>query len=287
MDPNQLELALVAQRNEITEHAIYRQLAEQCRNDANRQVLNRISEQERGHAQFWHSRTGKTVNPDAFRVFRVSLLARLLGLTFVLKQMERQEGTGAKRYAQLADAFPEAEAFAKDEQRHEREILNMLDEEKLRYIGSIVLGLNDALVELTGSLAGFTLALGSTKLITLAGLVTGISAAMSMAASDYLASKAEGDTMAKKSAVYTGVAYIVTVVCLILPYLLCNNRFVALSLTLVTAVAIIFAFNYYLSVAKDLNFRQRFSEMTLISLGVAAFSFGVGYALKALLGVDG
>lgn len=287
MDSNQLELALVVQRNEITEHAIYRRLAEQCTNDANREVLNRISEQERGHAQFWQGRTGRTVNPDAFRVFRVSLLARLLGLTFVLKQMERQEGTGAKRYARLAEAFPEAEAFAKDEQQHEREILNMLDEEKLRYIGSIVLGLNDALVELTGSLAGFTLALGSTKLITLAGLVTGISAAMSMAASDYLASKAEGDAMAKKSAVYTGVAYIVTVLCLILPYLLCGNRFIALSLTLVMAVVIIFAFNYYLSVAKDLNFKQRFSEMTLISLGVAAFSFGVGYALKMLLGVDG
>ena len=107
-----------------------------------------------------------------------------------------------------------------------------------------------------------------------------------MAASDYLSSKAEGDTKAGKSAIYTGVAYFITVILLILPFLLLNNQFVALGLTLSTAVIIIFLFNYYLSVAKDLNFKARFLEMSLISLGVAAFSFLVGYALKFLLGVE-
>jgi len=49
---------------------------------------------------------------------------------------------------------------------------------------------------------------------------------------------------------------------------------------------IIFAFNYYIATAKDLNFKARFWEMTIISLGVAAFSFLVGYLLKGALGVD-
>lgn len=141
-------------------------------------------------------------------------------------------------------------------------------------------------MELTGALAGFTLALSDNRIISLVGLVTGISAALSMAASDYLSSKAEGDTKARKSAIYTGVAYFITVILLILPFLLLNNQFVALGLTLSTAVIIIFLFNYYLSVAKDLNFKARFLEMSLISLGVAAFSFLVGYALKFLLGVE-
>ncbi|MGC3979324.1 MAG: VIT1/CCC1 transporter family protein [Paludibacteraceae bacterium] len=162
----------------------------------------------------------------------------------------------------------------------------MLDEEKLRYVGSIVLGLNDALVELTGSLAGFTLALSDRRVITLAGLVTGISATFSMAASDYLSSKTEGDEIAKKSALYTGVAYLITVILLILPFLLLSNKFISLPITLFTAVFIIFGFNYYISVAKDLNFKVRFWEMTVISMGVTAFSFVVGYLLKTLLGVD-
>jgi VIT1/CCC1 family predicted Fe2+/Mn2+ transporter len=153
-------------------------------------------------------------------------------------------------------------------------------------MGSIVLGLNDALVELTGALAGFTLALGETKIISLAGLVTGISAAFSMAASDYLSCKADNDPRAVKSAVYTGTAYIITVAVLILPFLLIPNKFMALGITLALAVFIILIFNYYLSTAKDLDFKRRFGEMTFISLGVAALSFGVGFVLKNVLGVD-
>jgi VIT1/CCC1 family predicted Fe2+/Mn2+ transporter len=207
-------------------------------------------------------------------------------MTFILKQMEKKEDLSSKQYSELSSVFPELEHFSKEEKEHEKTILEMLDEESLQYIGSIVLGLNDALVELTGSLAGFTLALGGTKVISLAGLVTGISAALSMAASDYLSSKAEGDARAKKSAVYTGISYILTVILLILPFLLMTSKYGALAITLATAVFIIFCFNYYISVAKDLSFRQRFFEMTFISFGVAAFSFIIGYVLKLILGVD-
>ena len=63
--------------------------------------------------------------------------------------------------------------------------------EPYRYTGSIVLGLNDALVELTGALAGLTLALQDTKLIALTGSITGIAAALSMGASEYLSTKSE------------------------------------------------------------------------------------------------
>ncbi|HOJ67111.1 MAG TPA: rubrerythrin family protein, partial [Paludibacteraceae bacterium] len=114
----------------------------------------------------------------------------------------------------------------------------------------------------------------------------GISAALSMAASDYLSTKAEGDTRAAKSAAYTGVTYFLTVILLILPFLLMPNKFGALALTLSIAVLIIFCFNYYISVAKNLSFKPRFIEMTTISLGVAAFSFFIGYLLNQILGVN-
>jgi VIT1/CCC1 family predicted Fe2+/Mn2+ transporter len=107
-----------------------------------------------------------------------------------------------------------------------------------------------------------------------------------MAASEYLSSKAEGSSRAGKSAVYTGVAYLVTVILLILPYLFIAEKFICLAITLAVVIGIIFLFNYYLSVAKDVSFKHRFLEMSAISLGVAAFSFLVGYLLKILLGVD-
>jgi vacuolar iron transporter family protein len=286
MDAKTKQRAIQAQRAEITEYHIYTQLSARTKDKNNAEILQEIGLEEKKHADFWKTKTGLDVKPDSWKLFRTVFLARLLGLSFVLKQMEKKEGTGAKAYNNLADLYPETKQFSEDEKRHEKELLAMLDEEALQYVGSIVLGLNDALVELTGSLAGFTLALGDTKIISLAGLVTGISAALSMAASDYLSSKAEGDAKAKKSAVYTGVAYFFTVILLILPFLLLMNKFVALGITLATAVLIIFCFNYYISMAKDLNFKARFLEMTFISLGVAAFSFLVGFALKSILGID-
>jgi len=286
MDATLLKTALAAQRNELTEHLVYTKLADLCKDEKNAEVLRSIGKAEKRHAAFWKTKTGIEVKASSFRVFTQVALARVFGLTFVLKRMEKKEGTASKKYAALEDAFPETKKISEEEGEHEQELLSMLNEELLQYVGSIVLGLNDALVELTGALAGFTLALANTKIISLAGLVTGISAAFSMAASDYLSSKAEGDPRAAKSAVYTGVAYIITVALMILPFLISTNKFLSLGITLCIVVTIIFLFNYYLAVAKDLNFKRRFFEMTFISLGVAAFSFFIGWILKGVLGVD-
>ncbi|HOH54905.1 MAG TPA: VIT1/CCC1 transporter family protein, partial [Paludibacteraceae bacterium] len=267
-------------------HLIYLKLADSCKDENNARILREIGEQELEHSKYWENKSGIKVKPDYARIRRTVFMAHLLGLSFVLKQMEKREGTGSKLYDELSTVYPETKLFSEQENAHEQQLLAMLDEEKLQYVGSIVLGLNDALVELTGALAGFTLALGNTRIISLAGLVTGISAALSMAASDYLSTKAEGDSRAAKSAVYTGISYFLTVILLILPFLLMPSKFGALVVTLSIAVLIIFCFNYYISVAKNLSFKPRFIEMTTISLGVAAFSFFIGYVLNQLLGVN-
>jgi len=142
-------------------------------------------------------------------------------------------------------------------------------------------------VELTGALAGLTLALQNTSLIALSGLITGIAAAMSMAASEYLSTRSEGGSKnPTKSAIYTGITYILTVTILILPYLLLDNYYVCLAVALASAVIIIAAFNYYISVAKDEPFRKRFFEMAGISLGVAALSFVLGFIIRNTLGIE-
>jgi len=286
MDNRIKSLILKIQCNEITEHIIYLKLADLSGNQKNAEILRRIGNQELAHYRYWKTKTNTEIKPDKFRVFRTVMMAKLLGLSFVLKLMEKREGTGSSTYQKIAEIYPESKRFAEEEAIHEKELLDMLDEEVLQYVGSIVLGLNDALVELTGALAGFTLALGDNKIISLAGLVTGISAALSMAASDYLSSKAEGNSQAKKSALYTGMAYFITVILLILPFLLISSKFISLAITLSTAVLIIFFFNFYIATARNLNFRERFTEMTIISLGVAALSFLVGFFLKNLIGVD-
>ncbi len=122
------------------------------------------------------------------------------------------------------------------------------------------------------------------------GLITGIAASLSMAASEYLSSKSEGVVGSAKNpltaASFTGLAYVFTVVVLILPFLLVANVYLALGLTLTAAVLIIAVFTGYISVAKELAFWPRFFEMALISLGVAAVSFVLGWVVRLVFGLE-
>jgi VIT1/CCC1 family predicted Fe2+/Mn2+ transporter len=281
------EKLLGYQRNEITEHHIYRQLAQTIRSPDNRRILEQIADDELGHYQQWKTYTEQDVTPDRRKVWRFYLIGRLLGFTFAVKLMERGEQGAQEAYGALSEHIPEAEAIAHDENGHEDALIGLLDEEQLRYAGSMVLGLSDALVELTGTLAGLTLAFQNTRLIALSGSITGIAAALSMGASEYLSTKSEETGKSPlKASLYTGAAYIVTVLLLILPYLLLENYFLCLAVTLAGAVIIIALFNYYISVAKDEPFKQRFLEMAGLSLGVAGLSFVVGLLIREFLGVE-
>jgi VIT1/CCC1 family predicted Fe2+/Mn2+ transporter len=278
---------LVHQKNEITEHHIYTRLAKKVRDPENRRILENIADDELRHYHIWRTHTRQDVEPDQWKIRKYYWISRIFGFTFGVKLMEGDEEDAQESYAQLRDVIPEAEAIIHEENQHETALLQMLDEERLQYTGSMVLGLSDALVELTGALAGLTLALQNTKLIALTGSITGIAAALSMGASEYLSTKAE-ETVRNpvKAAVYTGGTYLITVLILVLPYLVLNNYYICLGCTLIGAVSIIAVFNYYISVTKEEPFRKRFFEMTGLSLGVAAISFFIGFLIRTFLGID-
>jgi len=278
---------ILFQRTEITEYHIYKRLAQRIKSRENAKVLDQIAEDELRHYNGWKEYTKEEVQPRWFFVWFYYLVSMLFGFTFGVKLMEMGEEAAQVNYAAVAKEIPEAAKYQQEENAHEDQLINMLDEERLQYAGSVVLGLNDALVELTGALAGLTLALQNTKLIALSGLITGVAASLSMAASEYLSTRSE-DTQKHpvRAAVYTGIAYISTVTLLILPYLLFENYYLDLVIALTTAVIIIAVFNYYVSVAKGESFRERFIEMAGLSLSVAAFSFVIGYFIRIWLGIE-
>ncbi|MBQ3151462.1 MAG: VIT1/CCC1 transporter family protein [Clostridia bacterium] len=276
------------QQNELTESVIYENIAKFAKGEENKKTLLRLSAEEKAHYEIWKNYTGIEMKPQKGKIAKYTAIARILGFTFAVKLMEKGEGVAQDIYEQLTQEVPESKDIKKQEEEHEQSLLQMLDEERLQYVGSMVLGLNDALVELAGSLAGFTFALQNTRLVALSGLIVGISATFSMASSEFLAAKSEGRSDALKSCSYTGIAYLVTVILLILPYMLFDvNQYIpALVTMLLIIVAIIAGFTYYTSVAKDQPFKSRFLEMALISIGVAVISFGVGLLAKKFLGVD-
>jgi len=276
------------QQGEITESAIYRKIAKFVKKESDRETLLRIADEEERHAGIWQKYTGKMPKPEMRRVRFFGFLARVLGYTFAIKKMEMGEESAQDKYEFLKDEVPEAAAVMEDEQKHEKELIAMLDEDRLKYIGSMVLGLSDALVELTGTLAGLTFALRDTRLVALSGLITGVSATLSMASSEYLSAKSDGRNDALKSCSYTGIAYLITVAAMILPYLLLPSALygAALAIMLTVVVCEIAMFSYYISVTQELKFRSRFVEMAGISLGVALLAFVIGLLAKQLLGVD-
>lgn len=279
---------LTFQQDEVDSNVIYTTIADLLGDDPNAQIIRSIAAEEAKHAARWEALTGKKLKPSRLKVLLFTLTAKILGITFAIKRLELGESEGQEGYKAVLSDFPEIQAVIDEESAHEDALITMIDEERLKYAGSVVLGLNDALVELTGALAGFTFAFQNTRLIAMTGLITGISAAFSMASSEYLSQRSEGDGSVSpvKSALYTGIAYILTVALLVLPFFLTSNFLLALGITLIIVVLIILGFNYYLCTAKDLPFRRHFLEMFVVSLGVTLLSFVVGVLVKKFLGVE-
>ena len=204
---------------------------------------------------------------------------KIFGLTFVLNLMESGEAGAIEEYEAISEQFPIARKILEDESRHEEELAAMIEEDGLSYISSMVLGLNDAPVELTGALAGFTLALNDNKMIGYNGFITGVAATLSMAASEYLSKKTDsGEKHPLKAAVYTGLAYLFTVALLLAPYIIpgllpADRRPDYSGLQLFCSWLLQYSF-------------RRFREMLTISFSVALISFFIGWGARAWLQID-
>lgn len=277
---------LAAQRNEITESLVYEKLSKSVGDPRNSKILKKISKDEMSHHDSWKKHTKEDVKPHKLKMWKYILISRLFGITFGLKLMERGEEKAQTNYKKLAEFAPIARRIEKDEVKHEKQLLGMIDEDRLKYTTSMLYGLSDALVEITGALAGFTITFRNTALIALAGFITGVAAAMSMGASQYLAVKLEkGHRSPRKAAAYTGSAYILTVLFLICPYAIFANPYLALLSTIINAVAVIFIFTFYISVTQELPLKSRFLEMLVISLGVAGLAFLIGFLTRLFLNI--
>ena len=286
VDKELKEKILRIQRNEITEQVIYQRLANILKDRNKAEILRKIAKEELSHYDFWNNFTQETTTPDRLKILFYVFISKVFGLTFGLKLMESQEIIAQDVYDKLRTVSDGVDKIINDENKHENQLIDLIDEERLKYASSVVLGLNDAMVELTGALVGFTLALQNTKLVGIVGLITGIAASLSMAASEYLSTKHEAtEKDPLKASIYTGIAYIGTVTLLILPYLFFKNIYICLSLVGMVVLSVIFVFTFYISVAKELDFKKRFLEMIGISLGVAAINFVIGIIIRNVFGI--
>lgn len=287
LSPDVLGLVEFMYDAEATDAKLYAALAKQTKSEHNRGLLEKMAHDEEKHCNIWGRYLQRPPRVDKGKVWFFSILARIFGLVFVINLMESGEDKAVATYSKMGETLPVALTILEDEQKHEDYLISMLKEERLSYISSMVLGLNDALVELTGALAGFTLALNDNTMIGLAGFITGVAATLSMAASEYLAKKADPhENHPLKAASYTGIAYLITVVLLLTPYALTTKPLLALGFCLFNATLVIVGFTFFVSVVRKQSFWHGFREMMLISFSVALISFLIGWGARLWLNLD-
>ena len=290
LDKETLSMISSFQQDEINSHEIYKRLSKRIKDKHNAEILNHISEDELKHYHTFKEFTKKDIKKQRMKISFFYYITIIFGLTFGIRLMERSEKDAQSQYYNLGKKFPPLLDMIKDEERHESELIDMLNDELLIYVSSIVLGLSDALVELTGALAGFTFSLKDANVIAAAGVIVGVSAACSMAASEYLSQSEDTNRDESKSALkaslYTGFSYLIVVIILISPYILLKNVYISVAITLIFALIIIFVFTYYSTVAKNTNFKRRFLEMAGLSMAVAIFTLFLGFFANAAFGIN-
>lgn len=280
-----IDVVLDFQRNEITEAQVYGFLSKLAKGK-NKEILNKIRNDELKHYQMWREISGQDVNINWLKVSYYSLLALIFGVTFAIKLMEKGEQSAELAYKGIASQYAQAEAIYKDEENHEETLYQLIEEEKLSYLGSIVLGLNDALVEITGTLAGLSFALRVSQTVGIAGLITGVAASLSMAASEYLSQVADGKPNPVKAAIYTLIAYFVVVLGLVLPYFFIGNAVTAFVVTLGVGLLVVVYYAGFASVIHEKSFGSTFLQMLLVVFGVSLISFGIGQLARVVFGIS-
>jgi VIT1/CCC1 family predicted Fe2+/Mn2+ transporter len=277
--------------DEFTDHLVYKKLAAIEKIESNRQTLLSLSEQEYRHFEFWNAYV-ESYRPrvNNFFVFMMLVFRRLLGLTFTVKLLERHEDKVIREYKRFAETLTPQErkkldTIIADEEEHERFFVSQINERVVKYMSFIVLGLADAIVEITGVHAGFLGVTSSTLIAGVAGLVVGVAAAISMASAAYLQSKQEPTRSPIVSAISTGTAYIGTVVILALPYFFTADMAYAFGISVVLAITMTAFFTFYSSVILERKFSRELIEAVGLTLGTAFATYMFGSFLGSLFGI--
>jgi VIT1/CCC1 family predicted Fe2+/Mn2+ transporter len=282
--------ARVRMSDEFSDFTLYDRLAKTIRSDSPfEETLKKLSSTEYGHYQFW-----KKYVPDEepkiakLKLYWVLFLRRFLGLTFATRYLDRHESKVVKEYQGISQLIPPEdrarfEEMVADERDHEKAFAMKIESSAVRYISFVVLGLADALVEISGIHAGSLGFYDRTEIAGLAGVIAGGAASLAMASAAFAQAKQGFQGSARLSALYTGVSYFITAIILATPYFLTSDMVYAISSSLFLAVVILAVTTYYSVVIQDKPFFKDFVEILLILFAATIILYVFGSLVRVEL----
>ncbi len=281
-------VAKVRMSDEFSDFTLYDRLSRTVAPDSPfKQVLQDLSATEHGHYEFWRKYVpGEEPRLGKLKLYWILFLRRFFGLTFATRYLDRHESKVVKEYEGLARLIPESDRAAynemvADERDHEKAFAMKVESSAVRYISFVVLGLADALVEISGIHAGWLGLFEKTEIAGLAGVVAGGAASLAMASAAFAQAKQGFSGSARLSAVYTGVSYFITAIILATPYFLTSNMLMALGSSLTLAVAILAVTTWYSIVIQQKAFLRDFVEILAILFATTLVVFLLGSFVSA------
>jgi vacuolar iron transporter family protein len=290
-DPTLKKVARVRMSDEWSDYTLYDRLSRTVKPDSPfAGILKTLSATEHGHFQFWRKYVpGEEPKLAKLKLYWILFLRRFLGLTFATRYLDRHEENVVKEYQGLSSLIPQSdipafEAMVADEREHEKAFAMKVESSAVRYISFVVLGLSDALVEISGIHAGSLGFYARTEIAGLAGVIAGAAASLAMASAAFAQAKQGGfEGSARLSALYTGVSYFVTAIILATPYFLTRNMAYAISTSLSFAVIILVITTWYGVVIQEKKFFKDFAEILAILFGTTLALYVFGFLVHGAL----
>ncbi len=287
-----VNVAKLSALDEFRDYLVYSTLARVEWHRERREVLHKLATQEFSHFQFWSKFVN--VKPSVWFWFYAYLLAFLrlfMGVTFVVKLLERGEEKTIERYKTLerflqGEELEQLRGIVADEESHESTLVAELDETLVKYMSALVLGLADAIVEITAAHAGALGSTNSTIVAGVVGLIVGIGASISMASASFLQTKHEVGKSPTIAALVTGVGYMAAVALMSLPYFITHEIYLAFAASITVAIFLAFVLTFQASVYAGRDFKFEFLQTTALLLGTAALTYLVGKWLGAVFGIE-
>jgi VIT1/CCC1 family predicted Fe2+/Mn2+ transporter len=298
-------------KDEIRDSEVYSSLFKEESNPEIKKLLQKLSNMEKKHAQIWRTileEQGERADEPKFvnlRTIAMLMIRRIFGIALVVKFLEGSERSGLVAYKKaLRSQFlsPKEKKYTreiiKDEEFHQEALAGQVDKYKgdLRYTQSIVLGLNDGLVEILAVVAGIATVATSGFIVVIMGMIAGISGTLSMAGGVYLSSKSEKlvendaemkdkrKTLPIREAYYTGICYFAGAILAVLPFILGLSGIGGVLLSIILVCAALVVASAVIAIISGTSIRRRSLEMVAISLGAAFATILFGIFAKTYFG---
>ncbi|MCX7760232.1 MAG: VIT1/CCC1 transporter family protein [Hydrogenothermaceae bacterium] len=181
-------------RGELLDRNLYRELSYLVKDEDLKENLIRISKTEEKHSNFWKKFLEKRAVEvednleEPIKLKFIKFLAKFINPIYLISILESGETSALKSYYDFLNSTELDEYESKslkmiilDEFEHETYFEKVSEKLGLNNVRDVILGMNDGLVEIMGTVAGLTAVYqNNPQIIGVSGLVVGIAGALSM-----------------------------------------------------------------------------------------------------------